>query len=288
VLFATLELERLSADSNGMRRRHLFAGDINGFNLGYALALVAAAITATTRRRPHIMDGCGESTSAPPHATPGPEGRTPMAARIKILERSLRCLELYISEPNTFFFKPLIALAEKRASRLRFATSMRPPWNNSPAASQPISNRSCSWRREGPLLVHDGAIISNSSFMLEYISESFPGPALIPADRLRRLPCTRVGTVYALSATLGSSVPTLGTAKYLQPYLSKLDAEWLGSRIAGDRTVERRAGWMRCAPAPSSAAHCKRPENRLGMPLARIEKDAAVRILARRPSFLGG
>src|ERR1700675_1965167 len=90
-------------------------------------------------------------------------------------------LELYTSEPNTFFLKPMIALAEKQVTfttRYFDAASLEQFAGNSPADLE----SGLQLEREGPLLVHDGAIISNSFFMLEYISEGLPGPSLIPAD----------------------------------------------------------------------------------------------------------
>ncbi len=191
-------------------------------------------------------------------------------------------LELYTSEPNTFFFKPLIALAEKGAAfTIRYfdAAALEQFSGSFPADLE----SELQLEHEGPLLAHDGAIISNSSFMLEYISESFPGPALIPADAYDAYRARAWGQF--LSATLGSSVPTLGTAKYLQPYLSKLDAEWLGSRIAAIEPVERRAGWMALRARTIGAAHLQAAKDRLGMPLARIEKTLQSESWLAGPSF---
>jgi glutathione S-transferase len=64
-------------------------------------------------------------------------------------------LELYASEPNTFFLKPLIALAEKGAS---FTAHYFDAANfDQFAAGFPTDlESSLQLEREGPLLVHDG------------------------------------------------------------------------------------------------------------------------------------
>ena len=56
---------------------------------------------------------------------------------------------------------------------------------------------------EAMLLVHDGTIISSSFFMLEYISETFPGPALMPLDAFDAYRARAWGQF--LGATLGSA-----------------------------------------------------------------------------------
>jgi Glutathione S-transferase, N-terminal domain len=78
-------------------------------------------------------------------------------------------LELYTSEPNTFFLKPLVALAEKKAAFTEryFDAGAFQQFD----ASFPSDlESSLQLEREGPLLVHDGVVISSSFFMLEYIS----------------------------------------------------------------------------------------------------------------------
>jgi glutathione S-transferase len=142
-------------------------------------------------------------------------------------------LELYTSEPNTFFLKPLIALAEKRApftTRYFDATALEQFAGGFPADLE----SGLQLEREGPLLVHDGTLICSSFFMLEYISEALPGPSLIPADPYDAYRARAWGQY--LGANLGSSVPLLGAEKYLRPHLATLDPEWLERRIAAAPT----------------------------------------------------
>jgi glutathione S-transferase len=178
-------------------------------------------------------------------------------------------LELYTSEPNTFFLKPLIALAEKKA---HFTTHYFDAVRFAQFASDFPSDLESSLQLEceGPLLVHDDTIISSTSFMLEYISESLPGPSLMPAD-----PCEayRVRTwAQYLGAHLGSIVPILGCAKYLQPQLAEIEPAFVDRSIAAIEPIERRAGWVALRDGTYSAGYLKAANERLAAPIARVEK----------------
>jgi GST-like protein len=178
-------------------------------------------------------------------------------------------LELHTSEPNTFFLKPLIALAEKRVP---FTTRYFDAANFEQfGADFPIDPESAlQLEREGPLLVHDGAIICSSFFMLEYISEALPGPSLIPDDAYDAYRARAWGQY--LGANLGSSVPVLGAAKYLRPYLDKLDAAGVDQHIAAIEPAERRAGWRALRDGTYTAAYLQSVADRLAAPVARVEK----------------
>jgi GSH-dependent disulfide-bond oxidoreductase len=178
-------------------------------------------------------------------------------------------LELYTSEPNTFFLKPLIALAEKRVPfTMRYfdAAGLEQFAGGFPSDLE----STLQLEREGPLLVHDGTIICGSFFMLEYISEALPGPSLIPADSYEAYRARAWGQF--LGANLGSSVPVLGAAKYLAPHLANLDPAWVDQRIAAIEPVERRAGWQALRDGTYSAAYLHAALDRLAAPVVRIEK----------------
>ncbi len=178
-------------------------------------------------------------------------------------------LELYTSEPNTFFFKPLIALAEKQAAftvRYFDAAGLEQFAGDFPANLE----SGLQLEREGPLLVHDGTIISSSYFMLEYISEALPGPSLIPADAYHAYRARAWGQF--LGATLGSSVPVLGAAKYLSAHLATLDSAWADRRIAAIEPIERRAGWQAVRDGTYTSGYLKAATDRLAAPVARLEK----------------
>jgi glutathione S-transferase len=181
-------------------------------------------------------------------------------------------LELYTSEPNTYFLKPLIALAEKQltfTARYFDAAALEQFAAGFPADLE----SSLTLEHEGPLLVHDGTIVCGSSFMLEYISEGLPGPTLIPPDAYDAYRAR--SWAQFLGATLGSSVPMLGVAKYLRPHLATLDAGWLDGRIAAIEPIERRAGWQALRDGTYTAAYLQAVDDRLAAPVARVEKALA-------------
>jgi len=177
-------------------------------------------------------------------------------------------LELYTSEPNTFFLKPLIALAEKPvAFSMRYFDAAN--FEQFAGAFPSDLESSLHLEREGPLLVHDGTIICNSFFMLEYISEVLPGPSLVPAEPYDAYRARAWGQY--LGAHLGSIVPVLGAAKYLQPELAAADAARVDQRIAAIEPIERRVGWLAVRDGTYSPSYLDAVKERLGAPLKRIE-----------------
>jgi glutathione S-transferase len=177
-------------------------------------------------------------------------------------------LELYTSEPNTFFLKPLVALAEKQAAytaRYFDAAALQQFDASFPGDLE----SSLQLEREGPLLVHDGVVISSSFFMLEYISEALPGATLTPPDPYDAYRARAWGQF--LSAQLGSIVPVLGCAKYLAPQIARLDRAQLQRQIAAIEPAERRAGWLALLNSSYSDAYLESVRERLSMPIARIE-----------------
>jgi glutathione S-transferase len=177
-------------------------------------------------------------------------------------------LELYTSEPNTFFLKPLIALHEKGA---RFTSR----WMDTDALehfaldhSREIEAR-LHLEREGPLLDHDGTLISGSWFMLEYIADTLPGEDLqpeAPFDRYR----ARASAQF-LGAHLGSLVPILGCVKYVTPRLT-IDRTSLETRLAAVEPLERRNSWLALVNGTYTPQILETARERLKFPISRLEK----------------
>ena len=181
-------------------------------------------------------------------------------------------LELYHSEPNTFFLKPLVALHEKQA---RFESR----WFNAEQLDHFALNTSrdieahLQLEREGPLLRHDGTVISNSFFMLEYIAEALPGTALLPETPYDIYRAHASGQF--LGATLGSLVPILGCVKYLVPRLHAMDRARLDARLASIAPEERRISWQALLDGTYTPQILATARERLKFPLARIEAQLA-------------
>jgi glutathione S-transferase len=178
-------------------------------------------------------------------------------------------LELYTSEPNTFFLKPLIALHEKQA---KFTSH----WLDTDqlehlgVGSAGEVEAQLHLEREGPLLKHEGTLISGSYFMLEYIAETLPGEDLMPAspyDRYRARACGQF-----LGANLGSLVPILGCMKYTAPRLLARDRGVIDARLAQLEPLERRTSWLALLNGTYTPQILDTARERLKFPVSRIEK----------------
>jgi len=181
-------------------------------------------------------------------------------------------LELYHSEPNTFFLKPLIALHEKQA---RFESR----WFDADQLEQftaelpdTIEAR-LHLEREGPLLVHDGTVISNAFFMLEYIAEGLPGESLLPDTAYDRYRMHASGQF--LGAHLGSLVPILGCVKYTVPRLAAMDRARLDACLEQVAPVERRQNWLALLDGTYTPQILDTARERLKFPVTRVESQLA-------------
>ena len=180
-------------------------------------------------------------------------------------------LELYTSEPNTFFLKPLVALHEKQVG-------FTPRWLDCDKlahfeAGAPAIEAKLHLEREGPLLVHDGTVMSGSWFLLEYIAETFPGEDLVPAAPFDRYRARASGQF--LGAHLGSLVPILGCVKYLAPRLAALDRKTVDARLDAVEPVERSNNWRALLNGTYTPQILATAHERLKFPLSRVEKTLA-------------
>ena len=190
-------------------------------------------------------------------------------------------LELYHWEPNTFFLKPLIALAEKGVefrSRYFDPTSFEQYGPDVPGNTE----SRLQLEREGPLLVHGGAVISSSFFMLQYIAETFPGPSLLPADPYERYRMRAWGQQIALS--MAGAVTSLGCARYLAPALRAVPAAALRAQIASIEPLERRAAWEAVLETEQGSA-VGAAIGRLGLPVKRLETAFAASTWLAGPDY---
>ena len=150
-------------------------------------------------------------------------------------------LELYHWEPNVHFLKPLIALEEKQVEFVsRWFDPLR--FEQFHAGFPRNVESELNLEREGPVLVHNGAVLSSSFFMLEYISEALPGPALMPEDSYARYVARAWSQ--ALATSFGPVLCALGCACHLAPLLRGRDPSQLQAELARIEPLERRALWQ--------------------------------------------
>jgi glutathione S-transferase len=177
-------------------------------------------------------------------------------------------LELFTSEPNTFFLKPLIALHEKHAAFTSHWLDTDTLEHFALHDADGIEAR-LHLEREGPLLRHDGTLISGSWFMLEYIAETLPGEDLMPVDAFDRYRARASGQY--LGAQLGSLVPILGCVKYVAPRLGRIDRAALDARLADVEPVERRSAWLALVDGTYTPQILDTARERLQAPVRRVE-----------------
>ncbi len=187
-------------------------------------------------------------------------------------------LDLYHWEPNTCYVQPLIALYEKQA-----AFSSR--WFDPTAFEQfapgfPGNTESAlQLEREGPLLVHDGALISSSFFLLEYINDVVPGLDLRPGDALQHYRARAWGQVLL---AVSSGVSALGCARYLAPVLRSREAGALRAQLEKIEPLERRQAWAAVVDGTYDESALAGIRERLRGPIGRIEAS-----LAKNPWLAG-
>jgi glutathione S-transferase len=175
-------------------------------------------------------------------------------------------LELHHWEPNVHFLKPLVALAEQQVefvSRWFDPTLFEPGLRTNAEAEL---NPEC----EGPVLVHDGNIISHSYFMLEYISDALPGSIpLLPEDSHARY-LSRAWS-QMLGASIGPVVSSLGCARYLAPLLRERNMSQLHAAIARLQPEERRARWLAIVATSYAEQDLETLRQRLRLPVKRVD-----------------
>ncbi len=150
-------------------------------------------------------------------------------------------LTLYHWEPNVFSLKALIALNEKGlAYESRYVD-----WSNfeqfGPGGPEPNLEAEHNPETEGPLLVHDGAVISESFFMMEYIEDAFPETPLKPGTAHGDWQVQVWGRFCGERAA--PAVSTLGCHKYLVPVLKEKRINSADQILERMQTQERRKAW---------------------------------------------
>jgi GSH-dependent disulfide-bond oxidoreductase len=177
-------------------------------------------------------------------------------------------LELHHGEPNTFALMPLIALYEKG---LDFKSRYHDPVDFDAVPEN--EEAAFGLDGEGPVLIHDGKIISEAFFASLYLDEAFPAKPLRPEDALGRwrvLAWARfVGEVMA------PAVATLGCKTYLAPALADRDKAALEKKAATLPTEERQAGWRAAIENDYSDETLEDSGRKVALAVGRIEETLA-------------
>jgi glutathione S-transferase len=99
-----------------------------------------------------------------------------------------------------------------------------------------------------PTLLHDGRVLYESSFIAEYLEESFPEPPILPSDAYQRLEMRNF--VRWIDEKCLPNIIVFNWSIAMQPVASQWSEAQLEERLARIPTAERREAWTRVARKP--------------------------------------
>lgn len=124
-----------------------------------------------------------------------------------------------------------------------------------------------------PVLKIDGAVLSESSLINEFLAESFPEAALEP-DEPTDAYNMRVWSKF-VDYNLASSLATLGCRRWLVPLLERGDRAAMKRRIEAIPVPERKPGWLRAVRNDYDEALVANAERKVRLVLDRLEETLA-------------
>ena len=99
-----------------------------------------------------------------------------------------------------------------------------------------------------PALVHDGRVLYESSFIVEYLDEVFPAPPLMPADAFARHNVRNF--VRWIDEHCLPKIIVFNWSISMQPVAAQWSAEQLAERLQRVPSASRREAWTRVASKP--------------------------------------
>ena len=172
-------------------------------------------------------------------------------------------LELYHAEPAANSLKTLLCLREKGLDFESRYLDLAEFEQHDPAFVKLNPNG------QVPALVHDGAVITESTVINEYLEELFPEPRLRPEDPVARAHM-RVWTKF-VDEYFCPALSVLGWQAIIKPMVEHLTAEEFEAKVARIPLKEQRDKWRTAATQsfpPEQLADCQR---RVEASIARIE-----------------
>jgi glutathione S-transferase/GST-like protein len=182
-------------------------------------------------------------------------------------------LTLYHWEPNANSGKPMLTLVEKGVSFNSHYIDMLSFDQHRPEylAINPMGTI--------PAMTHGGRLLNESTAMMEYIEEAFPGPAMMPEDPVDRW---RIRWwMKFLDQWLCPSFSMIGWSMFIGPQVRERDPEELKAAIERIPLPERRIAWRKAIYGLFSAEELAESNRRVNLGISMLE-DA----LARR-EYLG-
>jgi len=172
-------------------------------------------------------------------------------------------LTLYHWEPNANSGKPMLTLAEKGVEYqshyldlLRFDQHQPEYLRINPDGTIPA-------------LVHDERVLTESTPMMEYIDEEFPGPPLRPADPLERWRMR--WWMRFFDAYFAPSLSMIGWSVFVGPAARQRDPRELQAAIARIPLESRRIAWRKALFNEFSEAELAESRRRVGFAIGILE-----------------
>jgi len=172
-------------------------------------------------------------------------------------------VDLYHFEPNANGGKPLIALIEKGVAFTSHWVDLL-NWEQHRPAYLAINPKG-----QVPTLVHDGAIITESTPMCEYIDEAFEGLPLRPADAAGRARMRR-WCRYA-DEFLGPSLSMVAWSRFIGPMMRQRSREELDRALAAIPTKERIKAWTKTIENDFPPEELAESQRRIAFAAGRID-----------------
>lgn len=148
-------------------------------------------------------------------------------------------LELYHFEPGANSLKAMLCLKEKGLDFVSHYVNLHEFEQHDPAYVKVNPNG------QVPALVHDGAVITESTVINEYLDDVFPEPALRPADPVVRANM-RVWTKF-VDEYFNPAVSILGWDRIIEPLVKHLSKEEFEAKLKRIPLKEQQDKWRAAA-----------------------------------------
>jgi glutathione S-transferase len=172
-------------------------------------------------------------------------------------------LELYHGEPSANSMKPMLCLKEKGIEFVSHYLDLSKFEQHSPEFVKINANG------QVPVLVHDGAIITESTVINEYLEDAFPAPALRPKNLVERANM-RIWSKF-VDEYFCPALSILGWQAIIPAFVKGLAPEEFEAKIARIPLKEQRDKWRTAAKSftPEVLAESRR---KVSVSIERMEK----------------
>ena len=171
---------------------------------------------------------------------------------------------LYHWEPNANSGKPMLTLIEKG---VRFESHYLDLLNFDQHKPEYLAVNPMGTI---PAMTHDGKVLTESTAIMEYVEEAFPGPRLMPEDPVDQW---RVRWwMKFLDQWLGPSFSMIGWSVFVGPSVRQKDPAELEAAIDRIPLPERRVAWRKAIYGSFSEDEMKEPQRRVAVGIGLLEQ----------------